>query len=201
MMTDVSSAKRLAIWLTIAHTYAAMIAIITGMWQWTVQTRYCHQAHHPTTELTTGTGIGDPPLDDPVIPDIHATTTGTGPGSVAPAPTLAITAIKAVAAMSTAGTTQDPPIDIPIAALHAIEAPAHITIVETPHTQDLLTATLLGTTADPGITPNTATTNWPEDHLPQSTRTRGRNLNKFPLMTLSLIITVHRKVKATQRMI
>ena len=46
--------------------------------------------------------------------------------------------------MSTAGTTQDPPIDIPIADLCAIEAPAHITIIGTLHIQDLLAATLLG---------------------------------------------------------
>ena len=46
-MTGVSSAKRLAIWLAIAHTYTAMIAIIMDMWQWTVQTRYHHQAHQP----------------------------------------------------------------------------------------------------------------------------------------------------------
>ena len=109
--------------------------------------------------------------------------------------------------MSTTGTAQDPPIDIPITAPHAIEAPAHIAIVETLHTQDLLAATLLGTTADPGITPNTTTTNQPEDHLqqhrhhPKNMRTRDRNLNKFPLMILSQIITVWRKVKATQRMI
>ena len=85
--------------------------------------------------------------------------TRTGPGSAAPIPILAITVIKAVANMSTAGTTQDPSIDIPIAAPHAIEAPAHIAIVETLPTPDLLAATLPGTTADPGITPNTTTTN------------------------------------------
>ena len=109
--------------------------------------------------------------------------------------------------MSTVGTAKDPPIDIPVAAPCAIEAPAHIAIIETLHTQDLLATTLLGTTADPGITPNTATTNQPEDHLqqhrhhPKNTRTRDRNLNKFPLTILSQIITVQRKVKATQRMI
>ena len=134
-------------------------------------------------------------------------TTGTGPGSAAPAPILAITVIKAVANMSTTGTTQEPPIDIPITAPHAIEAPAHITIVETLPTPDLLAATLPGMTADPGITPNTATTNQPKDHHqqhrhhPENTRTRERNLNTFPLTILSQIITVWRKVKATQRMI
>ena len=109
--------------------------------------------------------------------------------------------------MSTAGTAQDPPIDIPVTAPCAIEAPAHITIVETLHTQDLLTTTLLGMTADPGITPNTTTTNQPEYHLqqhryhPKNMRTRDRNLNKFPLTILSQIITARRKVKTTQRMI
>ena len=172
-----------------------------------MQTRYHHQAHHPTTELTTGTGIRDPPLDNPVIPDCRTMTTGTGPGSVAPVSTLAITAIKAVANMSTAGTAQDPPIDIPIAAPHAIEAPTHIAIIETLHTQDLLAAALLGMTADPGIAPITTIKNQPEDHLqqhrnhPKNMRTRYRNLSKFPLTILSQIITAWRKVKATQRMI
>ena len=134
-------------------------------------------------------------------------TIGTGPGSTAPTPVLAITVIEAVANMSTAGTTQDPPIDIPVAAPCAIEAPAHIAIVETPPTPDLPATTLPGMTADPGITPNTATTNQTKDHHqqhrhhPKNMRTRDRNLNKFPLMILSQIITVWRKVKATQRMI
>ena len=132
---------------------------------------------------------------------------GTGPGSAAPTPILTITVMKAVADMSTTGTAQDPPIDIPIAAPHAIEAPDHIAIIETLPTPDLLAATLLGTTADPGITPNTTTTNQPKDQLPQhrhhakNMRTRDRNLNKFPLTILSQIFTVWRKVKATQRMI
>ena len=134
-------------------------------------------------------------------------TTRTGPGSAAPNPVLAITVIEAVADMSTAGTTQDPPIGNPITAPCAIEAPAHITIIETLPTPDLLAATPPGTTADPGITPNTAPTNQPKDHHqqheyhPKNMKTRDRNLNKFPLMIPSQIITVQRKVKATQRMI
>ena len=109
--------------------------------------------------------------------------------------------------MSTTGTTQDPPIDIPVAAPHVIEASAHITIVETLPTPDLLAATPPGTTADPGITPNTATTNQPKDHHQQhehhlkNMKTRDRNLNKFPLTIFSQTITVRMKVKATQRMI
>ena len=97
-------------------------------------------------------------------------------------------------------------IDIPIAAPHAIEAPAHITIIETLHTQDLLATTLLGTTADPGITPNTthykpaqgssSTTQAPS----QKYKDKRQKPKKFPLTILSQI-TVQRKVKATQRMI
>ena len=116
----------------------------------------------------------------PVTPDVCATTTGTGPGSAAPDPVLIITVIKAVAIMSTTRTAQDPPIYIPIAALHVIEAPAHITIAGTLPTPNLLAATPPGTTAEPGITPNTTTTNQPEDHHQQhkhhleNTKTRDR---------------------------
>ena len=109
--------------------------------------------------------------------------------------------------MSTAGTAQDPPIDIPITAPCIIEAPAHIAIIETLPTPDLLAATPPGMTADPDITPNTTTTNQPKDHHQQhvhhlkNMKTRDRNLNKFPLTTLSQTLTVWMKVKATQRMI
>ena len=78
----------------------------------------------------------------------------------------------------------------------------------TPYTRSSCTATLPGTIADPGITPNTTTTNQPRgssstayEHHPKNMRTRDRNLNKFSLTILSQIITVWRKVKATQRMI
>ena len=151
--------------------------------------------------------IGDPPLGDPVTSDVHATTTGTGPGSAALDPTLATTVIKAVADMSTTGTAQDIPIDIPIAALHVIEAPPHIAIAVTLPTPDLLATTPPGMTAEPGITPNTTTINQPEyhhqhhEHHLKNTKTRDRNLNKFPLTILPQTITVWMKVKVTQRMI
>ena len=117
-----------------------MIAIITDMQQWTAQTRYHHQVHHPITELTTGTGIGDPLLGDPVMPDICAMTTGTGPDSATLDPIPPITVIEAIANMSTTGTAQDPSIDLPIAAPHIIEAPVHIATAETLPTPDLLIA-------------------------------------------------------------
>ena len=206
-MIGASNAKRLAIWLTIAHTYNAMIVIITDMQQWTAQTRYHHQVHHPITELATGTGIGDPPLGNPVTPDVSATPTGTGPGSAALDPILATTVIEAIANMSITGTTQDPSIDLPIAASHVIEAPVHIATAETLPTPDLLATTPPGMTADPGITPNIANTNQPKahhlqhEHHLETMKTRDKNLNKFPLMILSQTITVWMKLKATQRMI
>ena len=66
--------------------------------------------------------------------------------------------------MSTAGTAQDPSIDLPITAPHVIGAPVHIATAETLPTPDLLTAIPPETTADLGITPNTANTNQPKDH-------------------------------------
>ena len=109
--------------------------------------------------------------------------------------------------MSIAGTTPDPSIDLPIVAPYIIEAPVHIATIETHPTPDLLATTPPGTTADPDITPNIATTNQPKDHQQQhkhhlkNTKTRDKNLNKFPLTILSQTITVWMKVKVTQRMI
>ena len=56
--------------------------------------------------------------------------------------------IEAIANMSTAGTTQDPSIDLPITAPHIIEAPVHITTAETLHIPDLLATIPPETTAD-----------------------------------------------------
>ena len=109
--------------------------------------------------------------------------------------------------MSTARTTQDPSIDLPITASHGIEAPVHIATAETLPTQDLLTAIPPGTTADPSITPNTTNTNHPEDHQQQhehhlkNMKTRDRNINKLSLTIHPQTITVWMKMKATQRMI
>ena len=134
-------------------------------------------------------------------------TTGTGPGSAALNPALTTTVIEAIANMSTAGTAQDPSIDLPITAPCIIGVPVHIATAGTLPTPDLLTTTPPGMTADPGITPNIANTNQPKDHHQQhehhlkNTKTRDRNINKFSLTILPQTITVQMKVKATQRMI
>ena len=163
--------------------------------------------YHPITELTTGTGIGDPPLGDPVIADICTMTTGTGPDSATLDPILATTVIEAIANMSTTGTTQDPSIDLPIAAPHIIGDPVHIATTETVPTPDLLAIIPPEMTGDLGITPNTTNTNQPEDHQQQhkhhlkNMKTGNKNINKLSLMIHHQTITVQMKVKATQRMI
>ena len=86
--------------------------------------------------------------------------------------------------MSTAGTAQDPSIDLPVTTPCIIGAPVHIATTETLPTPDLLTAKPLETTADLGITPNTANTNQPKDHQQhehhlENTKTRNRNINKL----------------------
>ena len=94
-----------------------------------------------------------------------------------------------------------------VAAPCIIGVPVHIATTGTLPTPDLLTATPPGMTADPGITPNISNTNQPEDHHHQhehhleNTKTRDRNINKFPLTILPQTITVQMKVKVTQRMI
>ena len=109
--------------------------------------------------------------------------------------------------MSTAGTAQDPSIDLPITAPHIIGVPVHIATAETLPTPDLLATTPPGMTADLGITPNIANTNQPEDHQQQhehhleNMKKRDRNINKSSLTILPQTITVWMKVKATQRMI
>ena len=109
--------------------------------------------------------------------------------------------------MSTAGTTQDPSIDLPITASHVIGAPVHITTTETLPTPNLLAAIPPEMTADLGITPNTANTNQPKDqqqqheHHLKNMKTRNKNINKLSLTIHHQTITVQMKVKVTRRMI
>ena len=134
-------------------------------------------------------------------------TTGTGPDSAALDPILATTVIEAIANMSSTGTTQDPPIDLPVTAPCIIGAPVHITTAETLPTPDLLATIPPEMTADLGITPTTANTNQPKDHQQQhehpleNMKTRNKNINKLSLTIHHQTITVQMKVKATQRMI
>ena len=109
--------------------------------------------------------------------------------------------------MSTTGTTQDPSIDLPIAAPHIIGAPVHIATTETLPTPELLAAIPPEMTADLGITPNTANTNQPEDQQQQhkchleNMETRNKYINKLSLTIHRQTTTLQMKVKVTWRMI
>ena len=121
-------------------------------------------SHHRTT---TGTGIGDPPLGDPVTPDVCATTTRTGSRFSCSRSCPHNHSYQSSSQHEHHRNCSRSSLDIPAVAPSALEAPAHTTIVETLPTPDLLATTPPGVTADPGITPNTATTTQPEDHHQQ----------------------------------
>ena len=154
------------------------------------------------------TGVGDPPLGDPVTPGVHTMTTGTGPDSATLDPILVTTDIGAIANTNTAGTIPDPSIDLPIAAPHITGAPVHTTTAETLPTADLLLLAMISPemTADLDIAPDNANTDQPEDHQqqhrhhPENMKTRNRNINKSPLMIHLPNITAQTKVKVTPRM-
>ena len=154
------------------------------------------------------TGEGDPPLGNPVTPDIHTTTTGIDLGSVAPNPDLVTTDIGVTAAMNTAGTTPGHSIGLPAVAYCIIGAPVHTATTEILPTVDhLLTTISPKMIADPDIAPDTANTNQPEDHHQQhryhlgNIKIRNKSINKSPLMILLRNIIAQTKVKLTLRMI
>ena len=110
--------------------------------------------------------------------------------------------------MNTAGTIQDPSIDLPIAAPCIIEAPVHTATAETLPTADLLLAIISPEmTADLNIAPDNANTDQPKDHHQQhrhhlgNMKTRNKNINKSSLTIHHQNITVQMKVKVTRRMI
>ena len=150
------------------------------------------------------TGEGDHPLGNPVTPDIHAMTTGTGLDSAALDPDLITMDTGVTADMNTAGTAPGHSIGLPATAHHIIGAPAHTTTTKTLPTIDhLLTAIPPEMTADLNIAPDTANTNQPKDHQQQhrhhlrNMMIRNKNINKSPLMILPQNITAKTKVKPT----
>ena len=126
-MTSASNAKKLVTWLVIAPTYSAMTAMTMGMLPWIAQIRYCCWAHQPIAGLTTATGIGDPPPDITVTPDIHAMTTETDLDSVTLSLTPVTTTIEVVAARTLAEVPPDHSTDLPITTSHKTGALAPTT--------------------------------------------------------------------------
>ena len=187
-MAGVFNAKRLAIWLTIAPTYGAMIVIITDMSPWTAQIRYCHLVHQHATGLTPMTGVGDPPLDITVTPDAHTMITGTDLDSVTPNLSPVTTATGVVAARTLAEVAPDHSTDLPIAASHVTGALVPTATVVTHLTTDLhLIGILPKMTADLNIDPGNNTTNQPVDlhplHKHHLGNIRTGDTNKSQLMT------------------
>ena len=134
--------------------------------------------------------------------------TGTGPDSATLNPVLVTTVVGAIADMDTAGTIQDPSIDLPLAAPYIIEAPVYTATAETFPTADLLLTIISPEmTADLDIAPDNANTGQPKDHHQQhrhhlrNMKTRNKNINKSSLMIHHQNITVQMKVKVTWRII
>ena len=75
------------------------------------------------------TGEGDPPLGDPITPDVHAINTGTDLDLVALNPDPVTTTIGVVAAMTLIGVDPDHSTDLPITTSHMIEAPVPTTAI------------------------------------------------------------------------
>ena len=181
-MTRAFNAKKLVTWLIIAPTYTATTAMTMGMLPWIAQIRYHHWAHQPTTGLTTVTGIGDPPPDITVTPDVHAMTTETDLDSVALSLTPVTTTIEVVAARTLTEVTPDHSIDLPVTTSHETGALAPTTTTTMHLTTDLkLTGIPPKMTADLDIDPGNNTTNQPKDlhqlhtHHPGNLRTGNTN--------------------------
>ena len=201
-MTGVFNAKKLVTWHVIAPAYGAMTAMTMGMLPWIAHIRYHHQAHQPTTGLTTMTGVGDPPPDIIVTPDVHTMTTETDLDSVALSLAPVTTAIGVVATRTLAEVAPDHSTDLPIATSPMTEALAPTTAATMTHLiADLhLTGIAPDMTADLDIDPGNNTTNLPKDphHLGNL---RTGNTNRSQLMTPHQNTIAQVKMTVNQMMI
>ena len=134
------------------------------------------------------TGEGDPPLGNPVTPEVHAMNTGTDLDSVTLDLDPVTTTIGVVAATTLVGVNSDHSTDLPIATSHVIGAPVPTTTIVTHLTTDLpLTGIPPEMTADLDIDPENNTTNQPKDLHPLHTLHPGNlrtgNINRSQSMT------------------
>ena len=102
-----------------------------------VLTKYHHQAHQPSTEVTAPVGMLGPPLGIIATPDILTMITKIGTGSVIPNVTHITMDIGVAAIMTPIGTTPGHSTDLPNVATHAAEAQVHTATTVTCHTTDL----------------------------------------------------------------
>ena len=121
MMINVSNAKKLATWHTIALTLDALTVIIMGTSQQITPTKSHLQAHQQDAGTTTTlVDMIDQHLRVIITPGLPTVTIGIGTGSVDLAPI--ILDIGVTAAVTLAEVTLDPFTDPNAAAHHATEA-------------------------------------------------------------------------------
>ena len=85
-------------------------------------TKYHHQAHQPTAEVTPPVGMIGPPLSIIATPDLLTVITKIGTGSVFPDPTHIIMGIGVAAIMTPIGATPGHSTDLPNIATNGTEA-------------------------------------------------------------------------------
>ena len=203
-MIGVFNAKKSVIWHAIAPTYGAMTVIITDMLPWTVQIRYCHRVHQPTTGLTPMTEVGDLPLHITATPDAHAMITETDLDSAALNLAPSTTAIEVIATITLTEVTPDHSTDLPTAASYVTGA--LVPTAMTHLTADLHPIEILPEmTADHDTDPISNTTDQPEDLHPLHRHHPGiiriRDTNRSPLTTHHQSTTAPMTMKVTQMMI
>ena len=130
MMTNVSNARKLATWHTIALTSDALTVIIMGTLQQTALTKSHLQAHQPDAGTTTLVGVIYQLLRVIITPGITTVIIGIGTDSV----DLNLTPITLD--MILAEVILDPFTGPHTIAHHATEAQAHTTTAKTHHTAD-----------------------------------------------------------------
>ena len=152
------------------------------------------------------TGVGDPPPDVTVTPDVHAMTTETDPDSVALDPAPMITAIGVVVARTLTEVAPYHSTDLPITTSHVTGALAPTAAAMTHLTADLhLTGITPKMTADLDLDLGNNTTNQPEDfhqlHIHHLGNLRTGNINRSQLVTPHQNTIAQMTMTMTQMMI
>ena len=174
---------------------------------WIVLTKYHHQAHQPTAEVTSPVGMIGPPLDTIAIPDVLTMITKIGTGLVVPNPTHITMDIGVTAIMIPIGAAPGHSTDLPDVATHATEAQVHTTTAMTCHTADLSPIEIFPKmTADLNHTnPTNNITNQDKEHLQTHKSHLGKikteDTNRLQLMIHPQNTTVQMIKIVTPRMI
>ena len=136
MMINVSNARKLATWYTIAPTSDASTVTIVDMLQQIALTKSHLQAHQQTAGTTPLVGMTDQHLRVIITPCITTVTIGIGTYSVDLDPAHITLDIGVTVVMILTEVALDPFISPHIIAHHATEAQAHTATAETHHIAD-----------------------------------------------------------------